>query len=208
MTEGAAVLTVPELPFTLRPYGPGGGWVYQEGALAGRAGPGQDRFVPPGGESTASASDAPRLLGTPEGDFQLIARVTAELAAAGDAGVLCLEVAEQQWAKLCLELSPDRPTVCTVVTRGHSDDANSFVVDGNSHWLRISRTGRAFAFHASADGERWTFVRVFTLGTAGQATESARVGFLAQSPKGEGCAVTFERIAFRGRGLDDLRDGS
>ncbi|MEV4973019.1 DUF1349 domain-containing protein [Streptomyces scopuliridis] len=200
-------IDLPELPFPLRAYGPEGAWRYVDGALTGRAGARQDRFVPPAGASLEPASDAPRLLGTPDGDFQLIARVTVGFAAAFDAGVLALEADARHWAKLCLELSPERPTICTVVTRGHSDDANSFVVDGDSHWLRISRTGRAFAFHASPDGERWTFVRVFTLGTPEQAA-AARVGFLAQSPTGEGCAVTYDRIVFRPEGLADARDGS
>ena len=138
--------------------------VVRGGVLTGWAGARQDRFVPPTGEALDPASDAPRLLGAPEGDFQLIARVTVGFAAAFDAGVLYVHVGERAWAKLCLEYSPDVPTVCTVVTRGHSDDANSFTVDGSSVWLRISRTGRAFAFHASRDGESWTFVRLFTLG--------------------------------------------
>ncbi|MET7435235.1 DUF1349 domain-containing protein, partial [Streptomyces flaveolus] len=116
-------------------------------------------------------------------------------------------VGERDWAKLCLEYSPDVPTVCTVVTRGHSDDVNSFTVDGDSVWLRVSRTGRAFAFHASRDGARWTFVRFFTLGEEKE-TGAALVGFMAQSPVGEGCAVRFDHIAFRPGGPSDLRDGS
>ncbi|HET6858504.1 MAG TPA: DUF1349 domain-containing protein [Streptomyces sp.] len=198
---------LPELPFRLRPYGPDGSWAWQDGVLTGRAGPRQDRFVPPSGDALDSASDAPRLLGAPEGDFQLIARVTAGLAASGDAGVLYLHVGEREWAKLCLELSPDLPTVCTVVTRGHSDDVNSFVVEGDRVWLRISRTGKAFAFHASTDGEHWTFVRIFTLGTPEQAA-AALVGFMTQSPVGEGCAVTFDRIEFRPNWPKGLRDGT
>ena len=116
--------------------------------LTGWAGPRQDRFVPPTGEAEDPACDAPRLLGAPEGDFQLIARVTVGFNASFDAGVLYVHVGDRAWAKLCLEYSPDVPTVCTVVTRGHSDDANSFTVEGSSVWLRVSRTGRAFAFHA------------------------------------------------------------
>jgi regulation of enolase protein 1 (concanavalin A-like superfamily) len=94
-----------------------------------------------------------------------------------------------------------------VVTRGHSDDANSFTVDGSSVWLRLSRTGRAFAFHASRDGERWTFVRLFTLGDEKE-TSAALVGFMAQSPMGEGCVVTYDGIEFRPNWPRDLRDGS
>ncbi|MFE7751408.1 DUF1349 domain-containing protein [Streptomyces sp. NPDC057428] len=199
---------IPELPFGLEPYGPDGGWIYENGVLSGSAGAKQDRFVPPGGETLEPASDAPRLLGAvPEGDFQLIARVRVGFAAAFDAGVLYLHVGERDWAKLCLELSPERPTVCTVVTRGQSDDVNSTVVDGDTHWLRLSRTGGAFAFHASEDGERWTFVRVFTLG-AEQERAAARIGFLAQSPTGDGCAVSFDRIAYLPTGPADRRDGS
>ncbi|HZX38020.1 MAG TPA: DUF1349 domain-containing protein, partial [Streptomyces sp.] len=152
-------------------------------------------------------SDAPRLLGAPEGDFQIIARVTVGFTAAFDAGVLYLHVGEREWAKLCLELSPDKPTICTVVTRGHSDDANSFVVDGDSAWLRISRTGKAFAFHASTDGEHWTFVRIFALGDEERAG-AALVGFMAQSPVGEGCVVTFDGIEYRPSWPAGLRDGS
>ncbi|ROQ69898.1 hypothetical protein EDD93_4401 [Streptomyces sp. 840.1] len=201
-------LRLPELPFGLEPSGPATGWSYEDGTLTARAGARQDRFVPPAGDATDPASDAPRLLGTaPEGDFQLIARVRVGFAAPFDAGVLYLHVGDREWAKLCLELSPDRPTICTVVTRGHSDDVNSAVVDGDTHWLRLSRTGKAFACHASADGEKWTFVRVFALGTPEQAA-AASIGFLVQSPTGDGCEAAFDRITFRPRGLVDLRDGS
>ncbi|MDQ0778112.1 regulation of enolase protein 1 (concanavalin A-like superfamily) [Streptomyces aurantiacus] len=200
-------LELPELPFSLRSYGPDGHWSYEGGVLTGWAGARQDRFVPPTDEGLDPASDAPRLLGAPEGDFQLIARVTVGFAGAFDAGVLYIHVGERAWAKLCLENSPDVPTVCTVVTRGHSDDANSFTVDGSSVWLRISRTGRAFAFHASKDGERWTFVRLFTLADEKE-SGAALVGFMTQSPMGEGCVVTYDHVEFRPDWPADLRDGS
>lgn len=200
-------VALPELPFPLRPYGPDGNWSYADGVLTGVAGSRQDRFVPPTGEALEPASDAPRLLGAPDGDFQLIARVTVGFNAAFDAGVLYVHVGERAWAKLCLEYSPDVPTVCTVVTRGHSDDVNSFTVDGSSVWLRVSRSGRALAFHASLDGERWTFVRLFTLGDEKE-TGAALVGFMAQAPTGEGCRVTYDHLEFRAGWPADLRDGS
>jgi regulation of enolase protein 1 (concanavalin A-like superfamily) len=200
-------LELPELPFSLRSHGPDGHWAYADGVLSGRAGPRQDRFVPPTGDGMAPASDAPRLLGRPEGDFQLIARVTVEFAGRFDAGVLYVHVGERDWAKFCFEYSPDVPTVCTVVTRGHSDDANSFTVDGNALWLRVSRLGRAFAFHASHDGQRWIFVRTFTLGSE-EAARAAEVGFLVQSPEGDGCRVSFDQLECQAGAPTDLRDGS
>ncbi|WP_328539449.1 DUF1349 domain-containing protein [Streptomyces sp. NBC_00344] len=199
---------LPELPFALRPYGPPASWSYDAGVLSVTAGPRQDRFVPPSGDLLDPVSDAPRLLGTPPaGDFQLIARVTAGFTGPGDAGALYLHVGDREWAKLCFELSPDTPTVCSVVTRGYSDDVNSSVVEGDSVWLRISRTGKAFAFHASADGDRWTFVRVFALGDAAVAA-AASVGFLAQSPEADGCAVSFDSVVYRKYGPKGMRDGS
>ncbi|MET8474839.1 DUF1349 domain-containing protein [Streptomyces sp. NPDC006422] len=200
-------LVIPPLPFPLRSYGPDGHWSYEDGVLTGWAGPRQDRFVPPTGTSLEPASDAPRLLGAPDGDFQLIARVTVGFAAAFDAGVLYVHVGDREWAKLCFERSPDEPTICTVVTRGHSDDANAFVVPGSSVWLRVSRTGSAFAFHASTDGETWTFVRIFSLGDEKSAS-AALVGFLTQSPVGEGCVVTYDHIEYRPSWPQNLKNGS
>lgn len=93
--------------------------------------------------------------------------------------------------------------VVSVVTRGVSDDCNSFVVDGNAVWLRVARMGAAYAFHASTDGRNWRFVRHFVLDPNGEPS----LGFAAQSPTGDGCAVRFERIAFEPARLADLRSG-
>ncbi|HEX5302403.1 MAG TPA: DUF1349 domain-containing protein, partial [Streptosporangiaceae bacterium] len=84
-----------------------------------------------------------------------------------------------------------------------SDDCNSFEVDGNTLWLRITRSGTAWAFHASTDGQWWRLLRYFTLGGG-----LVRAGFLAQSPTGEGCAATFDHITFQPGAPADLRDGS
>jgi hypothetical protein len=90
-----------------------------------------------------------------------------------------------------------------VVTRGTSDDCNSFEVDGNTLWLRITRSGAAWAFHASSDGAWWRLLRYFSLGK-----DLVRVGFLAQSPTGAGCAATFDQIRFRAGAPENLRDGT
>jgi regulation of enolase protein 1 (concanavalin A-like superfamily) len=173
------------------------------GSLTIVAGGRTDLFVDPGGGS--EALNAPGLVGLPGGDFQLSARVTVELAATFDAGVLLLHAHDRAWAKLCLERSPQgRPTVVSVVTRGVSDDCNSMEVDGPQVWLRVARQGGAFAFHASTDGAFWQLVRYFALAEA----DRAAVGFLAQSPTGDGCSATFDQIRFVPRRLAELRDGS
>lgn len=179
-------------------------WSTPDGAsLVVTAGPRTDLFVDPQ-QSAEPKLNAPLLVGDPSGDFLLSARVTVDFAATYDAGVLVLYAGDTVWAKLCFEYSPQRePMVVSVVTRDVSDDCNSFVVDGTSVWLRIARVGPAYAFHASTDGSGWSFVRHFAL----EAGSEPSVGFAAQSPTGEGCAVTFEQIAYEATRLGDLRSG-
>jgi regulation of enolase protein 1 (concanavalin A-like superfamily) len=172
--------------------------------LAVRAPASTDMFVDPSG-TEAPVLNAPRLLGVPpDEDFQLAARVTVGFGHTFDAGVLLVWSDERTWAKLCFERSPQgRPIAVSVVTRGSSDDANGFTVDGDQLWLRASRLGGAWVFHASTDGAFWHFVRYFTLGALGEVS----VGFEAQSPTGAGCEVTFDQISYRPERLADLRTG-
>ena len=167
------------------------------------AGPRTDWFVDPG---TGDAKlDAPGLVGRVAGDFLLSARVEVEFASTFDAGVLALWRDEATWAKLCFEYSPDREAmVVSVVTRATSDDCNSTVVAGNFVWLRMARIGRQFAFHSSSDGSSWRLVRHFALTD----DDEIEVGFVAQSPRGEGCEARFTEIRFAATTLADLRNGT
>ncbi len=218
-------LLTPWLPFPLEPGGhPPVGYELGPAELTLTAAAGTDMFVDPAG--SGQVPDAGRLTGTPPaGDFSLAAHVSVGFASTYDAGVLVLHAGPRHWAKLCFELSPQlTPMAVTVVTRGTSDDCNSFEVTGDSLWLRITRSGAAWAFHASTDGGWWRLLRYFSLGAttgaggaggAGRASGEAsgaggevRVGFLAQSPTGQGCTATFGQISFRSGAPADLRDGS
>jgi regulation of enolase protein 1 (concanavalin A-like superfamily) len=219
-TAEVTALKLPSLPFALEPEGspPPGCRVTNGETLTLTAAARTDMFVDPAGVD--QLPDAGRFIGLPPGgDFTLAARVSVEFGSMFDAGVLLLYAGERQWAKLCFEYSPQhRPTAVTVVTRGTSDDSNSFEVDGNTLWLRITRSGAAWAFHASTHGASthgasthgasthgawWRLLRYFTLEKG-----LARVGFMAQSPAGEGCAATFDHITFGPGAPADLRDGS
>ena len=203
-------LKLPGLPFALEPAGspPPGCRVRHGVMLTLTAAAGTDLFVDPARGRSRAGARCRRLVGLPPaGDFTLAAQVSVEFGSMYDAGVLLLHAAERQWAKLCFEYSPQlRPTAVTVVTRGTSDDSNSFEVDGNTLWLRITRSGAAWAFHASTDGAWWRLLRYFAL--SGDPAEMVRVGFLAQSPTGRGCAATFDQITFRAGAPKNLRDGS
>jgi regulation of enolase protein 1 (concanavalin A-like superfamily) len=199
-------LKLPTLPFALEPEGsPPPGCRVRNGVLTLTAAAGTDLFVDPAGTDPGQIPDAGRFTGLPPaGDFTLAVQVSVEFASVYDAGVLLLHAAERTWAKCCFEYSPQlTPTAVTVVTRDTSDDCNSFEVDGHTLWLRITRSGAAWAFHASTDGAWWRLLRYFTLGA-----DLVRVGFLAQSPTGEGCAATFDHITFRPGAPGNLRDGS
>jgi regulation of enolase protein 1 (concanavalin A-like superfamily) len=174
---------------------------FHPGPLRIAAGPRSDFFVHPSGSGVVA--NAPADVAPVDGDFVLSARVEVAFESTFDAGALFLWGEERRWAKLAFELSPQGvPMVVSVVTRERSDDCNSGVVDADHVWLRVARIGEAYAFHSSADGETWDFVRHFHL--AGD----VQVGFEAQSPTGDGCEATFSQIRFEQRTLEDLRDGS
>ncbi|MGA7146902.1 MAG: DUF1349 domain-containing protein [Microbacterium sp.] len=201
MTSSVAITGLP-FPLTASD---ASAWRLSADVVEGTATPRSDLFADPAGDGAAQLNAVTLLGEPPAGDFTLEARVRMRFRDTFDAGVLLVWVDEHHWAKLCFEYSPDRePMVVSVVTRGVSDDANGFVVSGEEVWLRVSRIGRALAFHASTDGSRWVFVRNFSIPGA----EAARVGFEVQSPMGEGCDAEFTGIAFEQRTLADLRDGS
>ena len=176
----------------------------EHGSLEITAGAATDWFIDPGGGS-APMLNAPALVGSPSGDFLLGARVAVEFASTFDAGALVLFGHRHLWAKLCFECSPQRePMVVSVVTRDVSDDCNSFAVDVDHVWLRVSRIGAAFAFHASTDGETWRLVRHFAL----PVTDKLLVGFEAQSPLGTGCTASFTKVSYEAQTLSDIRSGA
>lgn len=205
-TARVNAVVLPGVPFPLEQSGsPACAVAVADGTLALTGGPGTDLFVDPAGDE-GGRPDAGRLTGLPgDRDFTFAARVTVDFKAAFDAGVLLLYLSERRWAKLCYELSPQgRPTAVTVVTRSISDDSNSFETDGGPLWLRITRSDRSWAFHASHDGAWWRLLRYFTLGES----SGARVGFLAQSPAGQGCTAVFGDIVYTPGSPTSLRDGS
>jgi regulation of enolase protein 1 (concanavalin A-like superfamily) len=198
------------VPFPLVASPPERWRVDEAGTVSASAAAHTDIFIDPGGAAVLNAEsmlNAATLLGEPpEGDFQFRARVSVGFASTYDAGVLLLWAGERRWGKLCFEFSPaGEPMIVSVVCRGVADDANAFVVPGRSVWLRVSRTGRAYAYHASLDGAFWQLIRFFAID---EGTADDRVGFAAQSPTGDGCAVTFDEIHFDRTRLAELRDGS
>jgi uncharacterized protein len=160
-----------------------------------------DWFVDPNGQATFD--NAPALLFDVDKDFMLSSKVTVNFKSTYDAGVLCFYQHAKSWAKLCFERSPQgSPMIVSVVTKGTSDDCNSVPMTENSIYLRISKINQTYAFHSSSTGDFWHMVRYFALENV-----PSKAGFLAQSPTGEGCKVTFSEIEFAYQTLKDIRSG-
>lgn len=176
-------------------------------AITITAGRRTDWFNDPSGSSRQSS--APALVFRSDGDVQVSATVTVGFQATFDAGVLFVHQTDDDWAKLCFERAPSgEAMVVSVVTRGVSDDCNGPVIAGNTVRLRVSRIGRALAFHHAVvddPSETWRLTRLFALRDPGL---PVRLGLLAQSPTGEGCDVRFSDVRVVHDTLLDPRDGT
>jgi regulation of enolase protein 1 (concanavalin A-like superfamily) len=201
-------VNIPALPFALAWEGDvePPSWQVTDTGLEATAAPKSDWYVYAPDPASWAPTNGARLLGIPpEGDWQLSARITVDFNGTYDAGTLFVLADDAHWSKLCFEYSPDRQgMVVSVVTRGTSDDANGWNIEGDTVWLRVTRLGQGFVFHASSDGTRWEFARSFAFGV----DAPIKAGFGVQAPEGEGCKVTFGEIAFKQETLSDLRDGS
>ncbi len=196
--------TLPPIPGEFQWHIPPEEWNYEPSkGLSILAGAQTDWFVDPAG--IYSRDNAPCALATLSDDnFLLSAKVSVAFASAFDAAAFQIRVADDRWAKLCFEYSPQhRPMIVSVVTRGVSDDCNSVEIGGTEVYLRVARTLQTLAFHYSLDGRFWQFVRYFTLGHLA----SLRMGFSAQSPTGSSCAVVFSEINYCKGSLQDNRSG-
>ena len=208
-TTRVTALKLPSLPFALEPAGsPPPGCRVRQGVLTLTAAAGTDLFVDPAGAEPGQVPDAGRFAGLPPaGDFTLAAQVSVEFGSMYDAGVAAAARGRTAVGQALL-----RVLAAAAADRGHGRDQGHLgrlqLLRGGRHtlWLRITRSGAAWAFHASADGAWWRLLRYFALSC--DPAEMVRVGFLAQSPTGEGCAATFDHITFRPGAPKNLRDGS
>jgi regulation of enolase protein 1 (concanavalin A-like superfamily) len=137
--------------------------------------------------------NAPMVLAEAQGDFTLVAKVSAQLAGVYDSGALVVYSDEKNWAKVCFENSPRHEAmIISVVTREWSDDTNSETLDSPFVYLAVARKGNEFSFHFSRDGRDWRLVRHFDM-PIGSRTQ---IGFSAQTPHMAAFAQTGEKVQF------------
>jgi uncharacterized protein len=195
-------ITIPNLPHPSHWLNQPQSWdLSSEGQLTIIAPAKTDWFIDPQG--AVNISNAPALLFSVSTPCMLSAQVMVDHLATYDAGVLIVYESPLAWAKLCFELSPQGvPTIVSVVTKGVSDDCNAFPVKGPVN-MRIAKLEKAYAFHVSENSIEWSLIRYFKL----EDSTNAQMGFLAQSPTGNGCTASFRDIRFEARLLADIRSG-
>ncbi len=139
------------------------------------------------------------------GDFVLRATVWHDFIAAGDACTLMVMDTPTLWAKACFEQTYfGSHTAVSVVTNGLSDDANGQnIIEQEAITLQYARKGNTFAIHYSLDGEHFYMMRLFNL----PMRETVKVGFVAQSPAGEGGIMHFKDVSLEHRSIQDMRVG-
>jgi len=161
-----------------------------------------DLFVDPMG--VANADSAPFLWASVTGDFVARLHVQPGFQADYDAGGLLVRQDDAHWIKLAYERTDlGNPAIVSVVTNGISDDANGADLNSPSVWLQMARVGDVFALHYALDGEHWRMTRLCKL----PMQQAVRVGAIAQSPRGVGCAVDWLALSIESRTLSRPRAG-
>jgi regulation of enolase protein 1 (concanavalin A-like superfamily) len=177
-------------------------WKEKNSVLTIRSAEKTDWYAAPTGDPAVAAT--PVLLFPAPKDFWFSAKVSVDFKSLFDAGALIVFVDEQNWVKFAFE-SQDGKTgsIVSVVTRGLSDDNTGAHIEGNSIYLKVSKTGQAIFLFYSTDGRKWNVTRAFNLGT----DKPMQFGFSSQSPTGTGATATFSEILFKAEALKPWSGG-
>lgn len=161
-----------------------------------------DYFQDPAG--VASADSAPYLWLPVTGNFTARAHIRHSFASTYDAGAIMVRQDAQHWAKLCFEATDfGTRAVVSVVTDGHSDDANGVDVQVSDIWLQVVRRENLLAMHYSLDGVTWHMVRYF-----GLTLRETQVGLVAQCPVGQGAVIDWLSFTLGADVPANMRAGS
>lgn len=147
-----------------------------------------------------NTDNAPKLLFVADSNFVLTASVHHNFASKWDGGAIVLKADSLNWIKFCFEKDyTGAHRVVSVVTKGISDDCNSAAVPANTIFYKIAKAGNVITLYYSQEGRHWFLIRHFVFESPGP----LKAGFLAQSPTGKNCTVTFSHIHYSTRKIRD-----
>jgi regulation of enolase protein 1 (concanavalin A-like superfamily) len=149
-------------------------------------------------------NNAPKLLFTPDSSFIFSVKIRPSFKTTYDGGALLIYSDQENWAKVLFEKHEDGSVGLGVsmVKNKKGDDSYHGVVNDSQVTVKAVRSGNIFCFYYS-DGKTWRLLRTFPY----EEFNNLRIGFYAQSPKGESCTVSFEDIQYRGTKFTDFFTG-
>jgi regulation of enolase protein 1 (concanavalin A-like superfamily) len=136
----------------------------------------------------------PLLLFKPDSAFIFSAKVKPQFKKFYDGSAIILYTDSSSWAKLLLEKMEDGSVAIgsSIVRNRVTDDNYHRTIPGNEVYLKAVRAGKVYCFYYSTDGKAWNLLRTFSL----ENPENLRIGFYAQSPKGEGLTVEVSDLRY------------
>jgi regulation of enolase protein 1 (concanavalin A-like superfamily) len=153
---------------------------------------------------TYNTDNAPRLSFTADPNFVLIAQIHHDFISKWDGGAIVLEADKLNWIKFCFEKDyTGMHRVVSVVTKDISDDCNLVATTGNQVFYKIAKADNVITLYYSADGKKWFLIRHLQFNT----TKPIKLGFMAQSPTGKNCKVTFSNITYSTKRIKDPYTG-
>lgn len=162
------------------------------------AGPKTDMFRDP--NVTYNTDTAPKLLFTADNDFVLTSSIQHGFKNKWDGGALVLIEDSKNWVKFCFERDyTGANRVVSVVTKDVSDDCNSIEIKSNKVFFKVAKAGNVITLYCSTDQKKWLLVRHLQFNNK----KNLKVGFLAQSPTGSSCEVTFSDVVYQKKKIKD-----
>jgi len=151
-------------------------------------------------DNSYQVDNAPRLSFTPDADFVLSARISLVFSDKWDAGGIVLESDSLHYIKFAFEKDYTlHNRVVSVVTSPFSDDCNSMEINKDEVYFQMAKSGNMILLYESSDGKQWYLVRELHFTVTGK----PKLGFLAQSPVGQGASVTFSDIRYSTKRITD-----
>jgi uncharacterized protein len=161
------------------------------GAFTIVAGEKTDMFRDP--NVTYNTDNAPKLMFRPDEDFVLSSAIEHSFSNKWDGGAIVFRADSLNWVKFCFEKDyTGARRVVSVVTKDISDDCNSVEIPSDKVYYKIAKAANVITLYYSINGAKWFLVRHFQFNAKGP----YELGFLAQSPTGKSCTVTFSDIRY------------
>jgi regulation of enolase protein 1 (concanavalin A-like superfamily) len=153
---------------------------------------------------TYNTDNAPKLSFTPAKNFVLTAGIEHHFVSKWDGGAIVLKADNLNWIKFCFEKDyTGQHRVVSVVTNNISDDCNSVAINGDKVFYKIAKADNVITLYYSTDNKKWFLIRHLQFSAKGP----LHLGFMAQSPTGKNCKVTFSDITYSNRKIKDPYTG-